>query len=295
MGISHPFPAQVKTLNLADNKLGPCLSYSNKFTRDHVLSSGPKLCHALRVNATLTSLDLSNNRLGADAAQALDMSFRRNPASALKVLCFAGNNLRADGGKHLAHALKSRVALTHLDASRNRFGTGVGVAFASALKKNHHLVHLELQENGLGTKGGRGLALAMQENRTLASLDLAGNGFGPDVLRSFSAALLKTPTLTYLNLARNGLATASHQGGDPEMCGGMLGTALQGNKTLTVLDLSGISFDPEELLSALTGFARNRAGKGCEIPNFKGSYLGRFPLVSADFWTSDHLSERSRT
>ena len=38
-----------------------------------------------------------------------------------------------------------------------------------------------------------------------------------------------------------------------------------------------------------------RAGKGCEIPNFKGSYLGRFPLVSADFWTSDHPSERSRT
>ena len=33
-----------------------------------------------------------------------------------------------------------------------------------------------------------------------------------------------------------------------------------------------------------------RAGKGCENPNFKGSYLGRFPLVSADFWTSDHLS-----
>ena len=39
----------------------------------------------------------------------------------------------------------------------------------------------------------------------------------------------------------------------------------------------------------------NRAAKGCEIPNFKGSYLGRFPLVSADFWTSDHLSERSRS
>ena len=37
------------------------------------------------------------------------------------------------------------------------------------------------------------------------------------------------------------------------------------------------------------------AAKGCEIPNFKGSYLGRFPLVLADFWTSDHLSERSRS
>ena len=39
----------------------------------------------------------------------------------------------------------------------------------------------------------------------------------------------------------------------------------------------------------------DRAAKESEIPNFKGSYLGRFPLVSADFWTSDHLLERSRS
>ena len=39
----------------------------------------------------------------------------------------------------------------------------------------------------------------------------------------------------------------------------------------------------------------DRAGQESEIPNFKGSYLGRFPLVLADFWTSDHLSERSRS
>jgi hypothetical protein len=38
--------------------------------------------------------------------------------------------------------------------------------------------------------------------------------------------------------------------------------------------------------------AWDRAGKGCDIPDFS---LGRFPLVSADFWTSDHLSERSRS
>ena len=41
--------------------------------------------------------------------------------------------------------------------------------------------------------------------------------------------------------------------------------------------------------------ALSRAGQESEIPNFKGSYLGSFPLVSADFWTSDHLSERSRS
>ena len=39
--------------------------------------------------------------------------------------------------------------------------------------------------------------------------------------------------------------------------------------------------------------ARPRAGKESEIPNFKGSSLGRFPLVLANSWTSDHLLERS--
>ena len=38
-----------------------------------------------------------------------------------------------------------------------------------------------------------------------------------------------------------------------------------------------------------------RAGQESEIPNFKGSYLGQFPLVLANSWTSDHLSERSRS
>ena len=41
--------------------------------------------------------------------------------------------------------------------------------------------------------------------------------------------------------------------------------------------------------------AERRAAQESEIPSFKGSYLGHFPLVSADFWTSDHLSERSRS
>jgi len=40
---------------------------------------------------------------------------------------------------------------------------------------------------------------------------------------------------------------------------------------------------------------KHGAGQESEIPNFKGSSLGRVPLVSADFWTSDHLLQRSRS
>ena len=52
--------------------------------------------------------------------------------------------------------------------------------------------------------------------------------------------------------------------------------------------------DGDTVRRAYVALALARAGKESEIPSFKGSYLGRFPLVSADFWTSDHLSERTR-
>jgi len=52
---------------------------------------------------------------------------------------------------------------------------------------------------------------------------------------------------------------------------------------------------PQESRGDLPAQVVDRAGQESEIPNFKGSFLGRFPLVSADFWTSDHLSERSRS
>ena len=60
--------------------------------------------------------------------------------------------------------------------------------------------------------------------------------------------------------------------------------------------LNAFSYGVVELLLLVRSLSPrvNGAGKESDIPNFKGSYLGRFPLVSADFWTSDHLSERSR-
>ena len=57
---------------------------------------------------------------------------------------------------------------------------------------------------------------------------------------------------------------------------------------------AGGSEDDVAKLTHLLGVFRGAAQES-EIPNFKGSDLGHFPLVSADFWTSDHLSERSRS
>jgi len=61
------------------------------------------------------------------------------------------------------------------------------------------------------------------------------------------------------------------------------------SKTITSVD------DIEGFASLDAATAKRGAGKGRDIPDFEGAYLDRFPLVSADFWTSDHLSERSRS
>ena len=53
--------------------------------------------------------------------------------------------------------------------------------------------------------------------------------------------------------------------------------------TIRLVDLAG-----SERVAVAGG-----AGNGRDVP--KGSDLGRFPLVSADFWTSDHPTERSRS
>jgi len=62
-----------------------------------------------------------------------------------------------------------------------------------------------------------------------------------------------------------------------------------------VRDLGGGGETAAHEARAIYDCVDNGAGQESEIPNFKGSFLGRFPLVSADFWTSDHLSGRSRS
>ena len=97
------------------------------------------------------------------------------------------------------------------------------------------------------------------------------------------------------SLNRSGLDTTSM---DSTM-GGSLASQRQLGPTRPAIDPYGMYHLPHERDSGRLAYgsrpAGARAAKESEIPNFKGSYLGRFPLVSADSWTSDHLSERSRS
>ena len=108
----------------------------------------------LKVNTTLTMLDLSENGVEAAGAVALMDGLRVN--TACKHLCAQKNDLRAAGAQAFAKTLKVNKSLARLDLSDNGIGYFVEptpeapTALAEALKVNRQLHHLDLSDNGIG-------------------------------------------------------------------------------------------------------------------------------------------------
>ncbi len=100
---------------------------------------------ALDNNATLTSLDLSFNNIGAE------------------------------GARSLAAALDNNATLMSLDLHYNNIGAQGARSLAAALDNNATLTTLYLGLNNIGAQGARSLAAALDTNRVLQHLDLAGN------------------------------------------------------------------------------------------------------------------------
>ena len=110
------------------------------------------LCEVLKVNSTLTKLDLISNYIGPE------------------------------GATNLAEGLKMNSTLTELYLSDNDIGDQGATSLAEALEMNSTLTVLHLCENGIGDQGATGLAKALRVNSTLTALDLRENNIGETVL-----------------------------------------------------------------------------------------------------------------
>ena len=176
---------------------------------------------------TLTSLDLANNDIGADGAQALK-----------GLINLTSLDLRSNGiGDEGAQALKGLVNLTSLDLTNNRIGdegaqalkglfnltsldlihNDIGAEGAQALKGLVNLAYLGLSFNEIGAEG----AQALDGLVNLTSLDLPYNGIGAEGARALDGLV----NLTSLNLWANGIGDEGAQ-------------ALEGLVNLTSLDLA---------------------------------------------------------
>ena len=187
---------------------------------------------ALKVNAVLTSLDISWNHIGAEGAKAFAEALNSGKVAALTTLELAECNLTnygtdMTGITALAEALQVNAVLTHLDlggnvlcATNELSGKGThdasGItALAEALRVNAVLKKLVLsprseyrgfdRTNGIGPELGKALAVALQSisSCALEALDLQRNDIGSEAAKHLAEWLKVNTVLTTLSLELN--------------------------------------------------------------------------------------------
>ena len=139
--------------------------------------------------------------------------------------------------------------------------------FARFLAENVPARAVSLRGDGLGDGGARAVADALARNTWVLTLNLFDNGIGDAGGAAVVGAARYNTMLKTLSLSNNACGDGTAAAAAATLVGGPVDDAAK---------------------------AAHGAAQESELPNVNGSDLGQFPLVSADFWTSDHLSERSR-
>jgi len=137
----------LKDLHLARLKLGD--------------DAGVAFAEGLVSNSTVHTVDLVDNKFGANAGAALARVLRNGGASGLKRLLLDDNDFGASS-RELVEALAAHSSLTELSLHRCRLSDEAGAAFAEGLGGNSTLDTVNLDGNCLGDVAGGALAHALR-------------------------------------------------------------------------------------------------------------------------------------
>jgi Ran GTPase-activating protein (RanGAP) involved in mRNA processing and transport len=203
---------------------------------------------AIATIPTLTSLNLSRNKMDDDAADALAEYVQSNTCP-LKTLIMQQSDVDDFEGLRFVNQLMNNHTITELDLSDNKIGSAEtmrssipdlvtcaeafaeylekpscilqslkmawntirsqsGVRLARSLALNVSLVYLDLSYNSLSSDGGEALGDALMENRTLKTLVLASNSISSTACFTISVGVIENMALTRLVLDSNPIGEA---------------------------------------------------------------------------------------
>ena len=192
------------------------------------------LSQALRINASLTSLDLYYSFIGDEGANSLSQALRVN--TSLTSLDLAFNSIGAEGANFLSEALKVNTSLTSLGLFNNSIGAKGANSLSQALRVNASLTSLDLSSTSISSEGVNSLSQALRVNTSLTCLSLSDNSISDGEAYSLCQALRVNNSLTFLDLARNSIGDEGANS---------LSQALRVNTSLTYLELFGNSIGDE--------------------------------------------------
>ncbi|CAM9116440.1 unnamed protein product [Pylaiella littoralis] len=154
------------------------------------------MMEALRLNRSLTRLDVSENKIGQNemlnvvqpdlvtGGEGIAETLAGN--TTLKELNLSWNNLRQESAAAIGRALQLNRGLVSLNLAHNAFNNLPSQEVGDSLRTNGTLQSLDLSYNGLTPEATIVIASACKANTSLTSLTLSGNRLG----RQGSAALL---------------------------------------------------------------------------------------------------------
>ena len=229
-------------------------------------SGAASLSQALTVNSSLTNLDLRRNDIGSYGAASLSEALAVN--SSLTNLDLSRNSIGSSGAASLFKALAVNSSLTTLQLRDNRIGESGGVPPFKALAVNSSLTNLHLRENRIGESGVATLFQALAVNASLTTLDLSGNHIGESALPSLSQALRVNASLTNLDLSVNAIGKSG---------AASLSQAIVINTSLTNLDLSWNRISNSGAASLSQALAVNSSLTNLDL---RGNSIGESGAVS---------------
>lgn len=203
--------ARSKRLSLPDCLLARLFAPASLAYRDNRVGSGgvSVLFESLAQNPSLTRVQLNENQIGDQGAEALAMVL-----PSMTTFCFdlwlIHNRLGNKGAAALADALSSCAALTGLFLGGNEIGDQGAAAFAQVLSTGNLLV-LNLSGNAIGSKGAAVLAHALPSSPGLDTLVLCHNQIGDGGAAAFAQVLPLATGLTQLCLGNNFLSRAAKE------------------------------------------------------------------------------------
>eukprot|EP01034_Spumella_vulgaris_P029711 gene29711-36803_t len=150
----------IRTLGLSNNLIGEA-ELLNVLHPD-LITGGEAIGDMLRVNTTLTKLDLSWNTVRLDSAIAIALALEVN--TTLKVLLLAYNSFGDMPSQVLGRTLKDNKGLTELDIESNSITPKACTVLANAISFNETLLKLNINGNILGKIGAQALVAAIQRS-----------------------------------------------------------------------------------------------------------------------------------
>jgi hypothetical protein len=133
--------AKLKQVQVLSTLLPKCCAIS-AYTLG--IDGAKALADALKVNSTITSINLSNNNVGVDGAKALAAALKVN--STITSINLSNNNVGVDGAKALADALKDNSTITSISLSYNNVDVDGAKVLADALKINSTITSIDLHQ-----------------------------------------------------------------------------------------------------------------------------------------------------